>query len=73
MKTDASKQTLCPFCGAPLSLNDDDPAGPAWLAHGLPVCRELRDAPDATTFLERAAARVVMQRKGQAGRGRAKA
>ncbi len=62
-------ETVCPFCGALMALTEN----PTGLVHGLPICRELREAADVATFLERAAARVVMQRRGQVSSGRAKA
>lgn len=59
-------RTLCPFCGQLLAECYDPPA----IVHALPLCPELVAAPDAATFLDRAAAKVAML---EAGGERAKA
>jgi nitrous oxide reductase accessory protein NosL len=59
-------EAVCPFCGALLAFAHE----PAGIVHGMPLCEEMRAAPDATTFLDRAAARVLMLEAGGA-RGKA--
>ncbi len=60
------KGTVCPFCGQPMALVEN----PSGLVHGMPLCREMREAPNVETFLDRAAALVAMRKRAGA-RGRA--
>lgn len=59
-RTPVSNEALCPFCGALLAFAHDPPG----IIHGLPLCEEMLAAPDAVTFLDRAAARVAMLQVG---------